>query len=173
MLGEHWVPLLSTAVVTSMQPCGLRGRYVTTAHEVLTAAIRTGLSPELRKLGFTGSGQVFELPDSRVWLLLGIQKSSGATAARLRFTINVAAVSKEKWQEVLDAGAKFPGRPSPNKVYGKWAWWKRVGELMPGGQDFWWTVTNDTESDDLARRVLSACVDYAVPALQEQRRLNE
>ena len=140
-----------------------------TAQEVLSTAVRTGIAPELRKLGFVGSGQVFELPDSEMWLLLGIQKSSGATATQLRFTVNAAAISKEKWQEALDSGAKYPAKPSPNKVYGKWAWWARIGKLMPGGQDFWWTVTGDTAPDELARKVVSACVDYALPALQEQR----
>nr|WP_237331615.1 DUF4304 domain-containing protein [Streptomyces mexicanus] len=126
----------------------------------------------MRKLGFTGSGQVFELPDPGMWLLLGIQKSSGVTATRLRFTINLAAVPKEKWQEVLDEGAKFPARPVPNKVYGKWAWWSRIGDLMPGAQDFWWTVTPDTEPGELAGKVLAACLDYAVPALQAQQQKN-
>lgn len=90
---------------------------------------------------------------------------------QLRFTINVAAVPKGKWQEMLDAGAKYPARPSPNKVYGKWAWWSRIGALMPGGQDFWWNVTHETSPDDLAGKVVSACTDYALPALSERRRL--
>jgi len=145
---------------------------VTTAQEVLSGAIRTGVSPELRKLGFTGSGQVFELVNPDVWLLLGIQKATGGSASQLRFTLNVAAVPKGKWQEMIDAGAKYPARPSPNKVYGKWAWWARIGELMPGGQDFWWTVTDETVPDELARKVVSACANYALPALQEQLQVN-
>ncbi|MFI0967277.1 DUF4304 domain-containing protein [Streptomyces sp. NPDC021080] len=134
-------------------------------------AIRTGVAPGLRKLGFVGSGQVFELSDPDTWLLLGIQKSRWSSAAQLRFTVNIAAVSKEKWQDILSSGAKYPSRPSPNMVYGKGAWWGRIGQLMPGGQDFWWTVTSDSDPDEIGREVLSACEEYAVPALLERRRL--
>ncbi|MFI8351529.1 DUF4304 domain-containing protein [Streptomyces sp. NPDC085596] len=142
-----------------------------TAQEVFSAAVRQGVAPELRKQGFVGSGQVFELPDPNVWLLLGIQKSSGASVDRLKFTVNLAAVPKGKWQEILDSGAKYPSRPSPNKVYGKWAWWARIGELMPGGQDLWWVVTGDAGKGDLVRKVVSACVEYGIPALREQGNL--
>ncbi|MFG3095699.1 DUF4304 domain-containing protein [Streptomyces sp. NPDC048202] len=136
-------------------------------------AIRKGVAPELRKLGFVGSGQVFELPDPHVWLLLGIQKSSGSSATRLKFTVNLAAVPKGTWQELLESGANYPSRPSPNKVYGTWAWWSRIGELMPGGQDFWWTVTGDVGHSELAHKVVSACVGYGIPALREQGNLRQ
>ncbi|MDV9171629.1 DUF4304 domain-containing protein [Streptomyces sp. W16] len=146
---------------------------MTTAQKVLSEAVRTGISPELRKLGFAGSGQVFELANPGVWLLLGVQKATGGSASQLCFTVNVAAVPKGKWQEMIDAGAKYPARPSPNKVYGKWARWARIGQLMPGGQEFWWTVTDEAVPDELARKVVSACANYALPALKEQLQVNQ
>lgn len=141
---------------------------MTTAQEVLAIAVRSGVAPELKKLGFIGSGQAFTLPDSRTWLLLGIQKASGSTASRLEFTINIAAVSKDTWKEKLREGAKYPAQPSPNQSYGKWAWRERIGRLMPGGQDHWWVVTPETEPPELASKIQSAIVDYALPALVQQ-----
>lgn len=139
-----------------------------TAQEILSLAIRRGISPDMKKLGFAGSGSIFELWNEKIWLLLGIQKSTSGVPGRLRITINLAAVLKEEWDSLLRSGAKYSARPNPNLVYGKKVWHSRIGKLMPGGQDCWWNVTGESDPDDLASSIVCAVESYALPALREQ-----
>ncbi|MFC1438206.1 DUF4304 domain-containing protein [Streptacidiphilus sp. N1-10] len=139
-----------------------------TAQEVFSLAMRTS-RPELRKLGLVGSGQILEFPHERVWLLLGIQKSASGAPGRIRFTINLAAVRKEKWAAMLENGAKYPARPNPNTIYGKSVWSARVGSLMPGGQDYWWTVTSESDPARLAQVIVSTVAEYCLPAMLAER----
>ncbi|MFG3044959.1 DUF4304 domain-containing protein [Streptomyces sp. NPDC048241] len=137
-----------------------------TASEVLAVALREGIEPGLRRLGFKGSRGLFELPDAEVWRLLGIQKSSGSSSSRIRFTINVMIMDKSVWQEARIGFLKAPVRPNPNHAYGPWGRPQRIGKLLPGGLDHWWEVNDRTSPQRLAAGVLASAESYAVPFLR-------
>jgi len=49
----------------------------------------------LRRLGFKGSGQRYELPSDVTWATLGFQKSAYSDSLAARFTINVTVISRD------------------------------------------------------------------------------
>ncbi|MYQ44826.1 DUF4304 domain-containing protein [Streptomyces sp. SID4985] len=137
-----------------------------TTSEVFAGAVRAGIEPGLRRLGFVGSRGCFELRDPEVWRLLGIQKAGGSSSSRVRFTVNVMIMDKSVWEEARTGFSKAPARPNPNNVYGQWGRPRRIGALLPGGVDHWWEVTARTSPERLAAGVLSAVEDYALPFLR-------
>jgi hypothetical protein len=48
-------------------------------------------------------------------------------------------------------------------------WRARIGELMPGSPDHWWTLAAGDSTEALAREVVFAVRDYALPAMQSAR----
>ena len=119
----------------------------------------------------TGSGASFALPDPHTWRLLGIQKASGNTADRVRFTINLAIIPKDAWQQARQSAPRWPDKPNPNTNYAPWRT-RRIGLLMPGGKDHWWEITPRTDPERIAVSVLNAITDYALPALTEDTATN-
>lgn len=129
------------------------------------------LAPGLRKLGFTGSGQTFTLPDSECWALLGVQKSSSSTADHVKFTLNLSVVNRELWSELREWEHYWlAARPTANAT-GPGQTGGRIGSLLPAGIDTWWSITDrstTTELTDLSLEVVSAVRDFGLP---EFRRL--
>lgn len=139
---------------------------VTTALDVLAKALRTGVAPGLRDLGFVGSGQSFELRDPEIWRLLGIQKSSANSASRVKFTINLLSGRKSDWQAACEAHTYLPAQPKPNMFYAPVTRSRtvRIGQLMPDGRDHWWEANPSTPPAQLAADVLSVVENLALPA---------
>lgn len=102
--------------------------------------IRDKIAPELRGMGFKGSGQSFTLPSNSHLVLPGFQKSTANTSEGIRFTVNVTAADKRAWSEAQGTRGYLPERPNANTFYGNFAWQVRIGQLLPGG-DKWWTVS--------------------------------
>ncbi|MEU9140423.1 DUF4304 domain-containing protein [Streptomyces sp. NPDC048404] len=140
---------------------------MTTAFDVLSTALRTGVAPGLRGMGFVGSGQSFELRDPEVWRLLGIQKSSFNSASQVEFTLNLLSGRKIDWEQAREAHAYLPVRPNASTVYAPATGVRtvRIGRLMPERRDHWWEVGASTSPAKLAADVLSAVKEFALPAL--------
>ncbi|MFJ3661573.1 DUF4304 domain-containing protein [Streptomyces sp. NPDC090119] len=138
---------------------------MTSAAELYADVLRQHIEPRLRELGLVGSRGCFELRDAGVWRLLGIQRAAGNSAGRVRFTVNLLVVGKGVWEEVRGGVPGAPARPSPNSVHGKGVRPRRIGTLMPGGQDHWWEVTERTRPERLVRSVLSAVEGHGLPYL--------
>ena len=81
--------------------------------------------------------------------------------------MNLTAGSKAVWNEARTERTYLPERPAPNTVYGSFIWQSRIGKLLPGGQDRWWSVGPQTDLDVLALDVVAAIRDHGVPALME------
>jgi hypothetical protein len=127
-----------------------------TAQETYREMMKMQVAPALRELGFKGSGQNYELPAPGHWAMLGFQKSVWSDASGLRFTVNVLVVSRAAWEKARSERSYVPARPTANRLWGDFAWQKRIGALLPGGQDHWWEVKADSTTDDLAAEVVSA-----------------
>ncbi|MFE4409798.1 DUF4304 domain-containing protein [Streptomyces sp. NPDC056821] len=139
---------------------------VPTAQEVFASMMRAQVAPGLRALGFKGSGQIFELPHPSSWALLGFQKSAYNTAGHVEFTVNVTVAGKAAWAEARERQPHLPARPSPNVVYGPAAWHSRIGRLLPTARDTWWTISPKSDQSRVARDVMTAITDYALPAIR-------
>jgi hypothetical protein len=141
-----------------------------TAQETYGELLKKRVAPALRELGFKGSGQNYRLPSDDYWALLGFQKSTSSDASRVRFTANVLVVSRADWDAVREERPRLPERPTATTFWGTFVWQKRIGELLPGGEDLWWEVAAGVGASELADAVIWAVQDYVLPAMR--RRMN-
>jgi len=138
------------------------------AQETFKRMMREQIAPQLRALGFKGSGQRFVLTSDSHWALLGFQRSAWGDSAEGSFTINLTAVAKDSWEE---SRAERPHRgavPQANAFEGAPAWEERIGGLMPGDLDHWWAIQAGAPTDELAHEVVNAVERYALPELRLQ-----
>lgn len=139
-----------------------------TALDIFPLMMREEIAPELRQMGFKGSGQSFTLPSETHWVLLGFQKSRASNAKDVLFTVNVTVVSKRAWVEARSDRSYVPERPSANIFYGPFAWQRRIGDLLPDRQDRWWTVDTRVSMESVKVEVVDAIRTYALPAIERQ-----
>ena len=112
-----------------------------------------------------GSASNFVLPDPDRYLLVGLQGSRSNTAEIVRFTVNLAVISKATWKE---GWRPWWGKPSAT-AQGPVGTYMRLGELMPQHHDVWWELTPDTHTATLAAEVVQAIKQFALPWLLEDR----
>jgi hypothetical protein len=141
---------------------------VPTAQETYGEMLKTLIAPGLRAIGFRGSGQNYRLPSDDYWAMLGFQKSTSSDASHVRFTGNVLVVSKSGWDAVRAERPHLPERPTATTYWGTFVWQKRIGALLPGGEDLWWEIEAGGDAAGLADAVIWAVQDYVVPAIQRQ-----
>ncbi|MDQ5821800.1 MAG: DUF4304 domain-containing protein, partial [Actinomycetota bacterium] len=109
-----------------------------TAQETYREMIKAQLAPGLRALGFKGSGRSYELPCPDHWAMLGLQGSKWSDSGEASFTVNLLVVSRSVWErERVEVSHRGP-KPNPNQLPGRFAWWKRIGKVMPECEDKWW-----------------------------------
>lgn len=140
---------------------------VSSAQVTFAAMLRDELAPRLRQLGFKGSGQAFSIPDDERWIHIGFQKSAWSDADAVRFTANVTVASKAEWDRMRQERTHLPAKPAPNTFYGSFVWQKRIGHLLPGGEDHWWSIGSDlSEAPRVAALVAAAIHDHVLPAIR-------
>jgi hypothetical protein len=128
--------------------------------------LREQIAPRLRALGFKGSGQAYSLPSRTHFATIGFQKAKWSEAASLSFTANVTVAECDIWEKEREVRPYLPAKPSPNTYYGDYIWQKRIGFLLPAGQDQWWDVGAGMSTDALADEVVAAIHEYALPAMR-------
>jgi len=121
--------------------------------------LTTAITPTLRDLLFRKVGLYYFRKRSDNWELLQFQRSWSNTADATRFTINCGIVSFRLARFVLGSVPKMP-TPEYN-----WHYSQRLGFLMPGGQDTWWTLDASTAVDSLGSELSGLIVDLAIPTL--------
>jgi hypothetical protein len=132
--------------------------------------LRDKVAPALRALGFSGSGNDFELRpgSSQDHALLGVQRWRYNDAALARFTLNVAFYTAEDWDHA-QATARQNGwtlqvKPSPNEEY-FCGWSERIGYLYEPGHDHWWGVRDETDAELVSADVIHVVETYVLPQL--------
>ena len=138
--------------------------------------LRDRVAPELRKLGFVGSGQNFALPSESHWALLGFQRSAWSSAESVDFTINLTVVSRDAWEKGREQWPTLPERPGANwglspmmePAFGGAYWHSRIGDVMPGRRDRWWKIASDADAADVTYAVVAEIREFAVPAMRER-----
>src|SRR4029453_2800772 len=130
--------------------------------------MREQIAPELRRMGFKGSGQSFTLPSKTHWVLLGFQKSMTSNAKAVRFTVNLTAASKQAWVHARRDHSYLGEHPGANISYGDFAWQRRIGQLLPDGRDTWWTVATRASVESVRVGGVNAIRPYALTAIEQQ-----
>ena len=130
--------------------------------------VREGLRPRLKALGFKGSGSTFTWPSKSQFAQLGLQKSQFSNRDELRFTVNVTVAEKASWEAARTTRPHLPKRPAPNTLYGDYIWQRRIGKLLPSGEDTWWTISAGDDWLPVANAVIDAVTTYALPELRSR-----
>lgn len=127
------------------------------------------LAPALRSLGFKGSGQSFTLPDADCWALLGVQKSTSSSADLVKFTLNLSVANRQLWVDLRNWEHYWmAARPSANSQ-SPGQTMRRIGSVLPNGQDKWWSIATGASSDSLgalSAEIESAVREFGLPELQ-------
>ncbi|HYD42494.1 MAG TPA: DUF4304 domain-containing protein [Anaeromyxobacter sp.] len=133
------------------------------AAELVQDVIRVAVQPQMKRLGFRKSGATFRHDLADCTQVLNVQSSSGNTWAEARFTINVGVFfpAAQALGEGLIGSEPGPSGPFEYQCTIR----KRIGALLPGGQDLWWTVRSGAPIDEVVRAVESAVRDAAIPWL--------
>jgi hypothetical protein len=136
------------------------------AKDKFAEMLKERVAPELRALGFKGSGQNYHLPVPGYFALLGFQKMRFGTRHDVMFTVNLLACSHADWAALAATNRYHGERPILGGMYDAPIWGQRIGLLMPEPHDHWWQVLDDTDTDALADEVLGVLREYGVPALR-------
>ncbi len=144
-----------------------------TTQEAYASLLRDHIAPALRLLGFKGSGASFTADQEGVLVNLGFERSRWGDRRETLIAVNLTVASIDDWARARTAFPFLPSRPATNEGYlehlfGTGAWQDRVGSLMPGRRDRWWTLRTSTDLASLAEEIVSAIRDYGMPAIAKQ-----
>jgi len=115
---------------------------MTTAQSVLRDLLRRRVAPVLRAQGYAGSGQDFHRTIDGNWAAINVQRDRYSTSAEVPFTINLGTASVVVRKE----DGHPPDEPA-REVECHWRF--RVGELLPGRTDTWWTVRASMREEEV------------------------
>lgn len=137
-----------------------------TAQQAYARLLRDFVAPALRAQGLKGSGQTYTLPHPEMRVAVHFQ-CAARDRGELEFTVEVSAVH-DPTMEAFDAAhrtARRQGRTIPLSRTGHWG--RRLGFLMPVRRDIWWTIRAGEPIESVATEVVSALVEYGLPAARE------
>ena len=140
-LGEFCAQVDKT---TGMVQTGFVPQIGPSAGDGYSRMMRTTVVPELRRLGFTGSGRRFTLRTPEHLGMIAFQQSRGNTWMGVKFTADVSVASS-------------PGGTA------------RLGAISHHGDDHWWSIWAGFPTDDVAADLMTAIRDHAVPAIKGER----
>ncbi len=93
-----------------------------TAKDKVAAMLKERVAPELRTMGFKGSGQNYHLPVPDHFALLGFQKARFGTRHDVMFTINLLACSHADWAALAETKPYYGERPIVGAMYPAPVW---------------------------------------------------
>jgi hypothetical protein len=132
-----------------------------TAQNLLRDLLKVHVGPALRAAGYAGSGQDFHKEIAGNWAAINVQRDRHSTADELHFTVNLGTASTAV--RIEDGFA--PDEPA-REIDCHWR--NRLGALLPGGRDRWWTVRarmGPREAQELGETLVDLLTRNALPAL--------
>lgn len=113
------------------------------------------VKPVLREIGYTRSRARFYTRHHGNWGVIEFQKSQRTDKKHLVFTINLGIASARLQQ--FYSGNSILRDLKIDACH----WNERIGALLPGKPDKWWTIADGTHVDDLCTEIQSILVDVA------------
>jgi hypothetical protein len=123
----------------------------------MTAVVQNAVTTILKVHDYHGSSGIFLRHFPEVDHLVSLQKSGTSTSGCIRITVNLGV-----W--VMALAPIRDGIPDKPDVWSA-HWRQRLGGLMPGQQDTWWTATTDAEAMQVGREIADAIEQYGLPEL--------
>lgn len=99
----------------------------------------------LKTKGFAKSGQVFKYSNGDLTYYVDLQSSKYSTEQELTFTINIGIASEILHELQYDTLG----------YYGKRHFSKRIGDYLIPAHDIWWTVTESTSAETVAKEIVT------------------
>jgi hypothetical protein len=138
--------------------------------------VRDGIGPDLRMLGFQGSGRNFNWPSEYYYALLGFQSRDAGDRLTFEFTANVSVIDVHGWSLLRELYPGFPTKPRSNVYYSvpndprtHFIWQRRIGDLVPEEEvDLWWLLREGRDWHDVARSVVEVVRDFVLPEFQKR-----
>jgi hypothetical protein len=143
------------------------------AQEWFRFMVDTNLAPGLRALGFFGVGRRFRIESNLHWGEVVVEQARSFTARAVRFTVHVGVISRDEWAQQLRVRPYYPaGKWSPPVQTTGAGWQAPIGELVtvaghPIGE-LWWELEVGRPFNSLAREVLTAVREFALPAMRDR-----
>jgi len=140
----------------------------TRSQDIYSRLIKETVSPAMRELGLVGSGGRYSLKSESHWALIGFQKSAYSDRDEVRFTVNLLAVGREPWDQLVRDKLWVGEKPTALVSYGSPVRQLRIGKLVDDGEDKWWRVYVGQDMTLIAADVLANLRDAGVPWLRAQ-----
>ena len=116
------------------------------------------LRPALAEYGFRRKSQNFVIESPECWGIINFQKSLYSSPGQKTFTINLAIAAKRillYYNEPVDAP------PRHHRCHLE----IRIGQLIPGTGDRWWTLSNDASYEKALTEVNTLITEQCVPII--------
>lgn len=131
-----------------------------TVRERYDEMVASVVGPELRSRGFRRRRNTFSRATSGGWMLIDFQASQFGTLGDVSFTINLGLSFAE-----LQAADEGP--PSLGRAHIR----QRIGRLLDGGRDVWWSLDSGSDFTAVAAEVNNAVIQAAIPWLERRAAL--
>lgn len=120
-----------------------------------------GVAIVLKEHGYSRKGNTFYIRKEGNWGLVNLQKSRKSSAPNEIFTINLGVCL----QILVDffAPEKIDEKPQIEDCH----WRQRIGFLLPGHNDKWWSVTNETSIEQLVPEIQDCLLNSGVPEIDK------
>ncbi len=127
----------------------------------IAATSKFAYSQAMKSLGFKRSGNHMHRLSEDLFHGIHFQASQWGSSVEGKFTINLVVTSSMVYEA-------WTGKPLPrNPASALFPIQQRIGSLMPGHQDYWWSVSRTTDIAALEREVLHTLTTYALPFFTE------
>jgi hypothetical protein len=124
--------------------------------------MRDHVAPQLRTLGFLGSGQNYRLPNpAGHFAHVDFQRGKWNDATECRFTGNITFVRHEDWP----VGTWMGERPTGGGRYPVPGTYRRIGAYM-NTDDHWWVIRTESDLAPIADEVVSIVREAVLPDLR-------
>ena len=133
-----------------------------TAQEILREVLKVHVGPALRTAGYAGSGQDFHKRIDGNWAAINVQRRRYSTAEELRFTVNLGTASTAV---LVEDG--YPADEPAREIDCHWR--SRLGALLQGPADRWWTVRSRMQPAEVRRlgeELVELLTRVALPKLE-------
>lgn len=132
---------------------------------LIDRAVNLGLRPRLRDCGFRRNSTHYWRGEGDVIQVLSVQKSQWNSSDSGKFTLNLG-VHFPLVAEVLLGRDNMPRPPQESYCILR----QRAGMLL-SGRDEWWTVTPETDVDELAGTLQRALEEHVLPWFERNKSL--
>ena len=118
------------------------------------------LRPALADNGFHRKSQNFVIESPECWGVINFQKSLYSSRQQKRFTVNVAIAAKRVLRFYDEPEDKSP-------LHYKCHWEVRLGQLIPGSSDRWWTLSDEGSYPSVLAEVKELVTGRAIPIVKD------